>query len=105
MKYCCAHSSLRSISSHSTYPIDPKERGEGWIISTGKSMMMRMLRRAGFKVEVATASGMTIVSPARDLEPDLLDGYPTLEGRREKRQTNEAGRQSMPKHAFYVRPV
>jgi putative intracellular protease/amidase len=34
-------------------------------------VMMRMLRRAGFKVEVATASGMTIVSPALDLKPDL----------------------------------
>jgi len=34
-------------------------------------VMMRMLRRARFKVEVATASGMTIVSPARDLKPDL----------------------------------
>lgn len=34
-------------------------------------VMKRMLRRAGFKVEVATASGMTIVSPARDLKPDL----------------------------------
>ncbi len=34
-------------------------------------VMMRMLRRAGFKVEVATASGVTIVSPALDLKPDL----------------------------------
>jgi len=34
-------------------------------------VMMRMLRGARFKVEVATASGMTIVSPARDLKPDL----------------------------------
>jgi len=34
-------------------------------------VMKRLLRRAGFKVEVATASGATIVSPARDLKPDL----------------------------------
>ena len=34
-------------------------------------VMKRMLRRAGFKTEVATASGITIVSPAKDLKPDL----------------------------------
>jgi putative intracellular protease/amidase len=34
-------------------------------------VMKRMLFFARFKVEVATASGMTIVSPALDLKPDL----------------------------------
>ena len=33
--------------------------------------MRFMLMRAGFKVEVATASGFRIISPGRDLEPDL----------------------------------
>ncbi len=34
-------------------------------------VMKNMLRRAGCKVEVATASGMPIVSPGRDLKPYL----------------------------------
>jgi putative intracellular protease/amidase len=34
-------------------------------------LMTRMLRRAGFVIEVATASGMTIVAPTRDLKPDM----------------------------------
>jgi len=34
-------------------------------------VMNIMLMRAGFKVETATASGMQIVSPGRDLIPDL----------------------------------
>jgi putative intracellular protease/amidase len=34
-------------------------------------LMRRMLGRAGFKVDVATASGIRIVSPGIDLEPDL----------------------------------
>lgn len=33
--------------------------------------MNLMLRRAGFKVEIATASGRRIISPDRDLIPDL----------------------------------
>ena len=33
--------------------------------------MRLMLMRAGFKVETATASGMTIVSPGTDLKPDM----------------------------------
>jgi putative intracellular protease/amidase len=33
--------------------------------------MTLMLMKAGFKVEVATASGMLIISPGRDLKPDL----------------------------------
>ena len=35
-------------------------------------VMMRMLRMAGYKVEVATASCMPIISPALDLKPDLM---------------------------------
>jgi len=35
-------------------------------------VMMRMLRFAGYKVEVATASGQTIVSPGMDLKPDMI---------------------------------
>lgn len=35
-------------------------------------VMSRMLRFAGYKVEVATASGMTIVSPGEDLKPDMI---------------------------------
>jgi putative intracellular protease/amidase len=34
-------------------------------------LMSRMLRRAGFVVKVATASGVTIVAPTRDLKPDM----------------------------------
>ena len=34
-------------------------------------LMTRMLRRAGFVVKTATASGMTIVAPTRDLKPDM----------------------------------
>ena len=34
-------------------------------------LMSRMLRRAGFVVKVATASGNPIVSPTRDLKPDM----------------------------------
>ncbi len=34
-------------------------------------LMTRMLVRAGFVVKTATASGMTIVSPSRDLKPDM----------------------------------
>jgi putative intracellular protease/amidase len=34
-------------------------------------VMSRMIRMAGYKVEVATASGMTIVSPGMDLKPDM----------------------------------
>ena len=33
--------------------------------------MRLMLMKAGFKLEVATASGRPIISPGRDLEPDL----------------------------------
>jgi putative intracellular protease/amidase len=33
--------------------------------------MRMMLMRAGFKVETATASGITIISPALDLKPDM----------------------------------
>ncbi len=35
-------------------------------------VMRRMLMFAGYKVEVATASGGTIVSPAMDLKPDMI---------------------------------
>ena len=35
-------------------------------------VMRRMLMFAGFKVEVATASGRTIVSPTMDLKPDMI---------------------------------
>ncbi len=34
-------------------------------------VMRRMISMAGFKVEVATASGMTIFSPGIDLKPDM----------------------------------
>ena len=34
-------------------------------------LMTRMLRRAGFVIKVATASGGTIVAPTRDLKPDM----------------------------------
>jgi len=35
-------------------------------------VMKRMLRSAGYTVEVATASGQTIVSPSMDLKPDMI---------------------------------
>ena len=35
-------------------------------------VMQRMLWFAGYKVDVATASGSTIVSPGMDLKPDMI---------------------------------